>query len=207
MTNFEPDNGTSRDELVQRVALMESMIAEGRRTTTRYGWMFLLWGLVYFTAMLWVIFLPFRNWAWPVCVALALVIGAVVKWRRRAAGGTESLRSRSIESVWKALGTTISLFVVVAIATHHFDASTYFGAILFFLGMAHATSALILRWGVQGVVAAIWWAGGVACFIFTTPAELATIFLTATFFGMILFGLYAMWLERRRASAQVEQHA
>jgi hypothetical protein len=28
MTNFEPDNGASRDDLVQRVALMETMIAE-----------------------------------------------------------------------------------------------------------------------------------------------------------------------------------
>jgi hypothetical protein len=31
MTNLEPDNGTTRDDLLQRVALMETMIAEGRR--------------------------------------------------------------------------------------------------------------------------------------------------------------------------------
>jgi hypothetical protein len=33
------------------------------------------------------------------------------------------------------------------------------------------------------------------------------IFLIASFFGMILFGVYAMWLERRRAAGMVQAHA
>ena len=44
MANFEMDGGTTRDELVQRVALMEAMIAEGRRSTARYGWVFVIVG-------------------------------------------------------------------------------------------------------------------------------------------------------------------
>jgi hypothetical protein len=44
MANFEAEDGTTRDDLVQRVALMEEMITEGRKSTVRYGWIFVLWG-------------------------------------------------------------------------------------------------------------------------------------------------------------------
>ena len=50
---MEREDGTTREELVQRVALMEEMIAEGRRITARYGWIFVLWGLTYFAAIGW----------------------------------------------------------------------------------------------------------------------------------------------------------
>ena len=44
-------------------------------------------------------------------------------------------------------------------------------------------------------------------FFFTTRNETLAIFLTASFFGMILFGLYAMMLERRRAATLELHHA
>jgi hypothetical protein len=77
---------------------------------------------------------------------------------------------------------------------------------MFFLGLAHAISALILRWRVQGAVAAIWFAGGMAMFFAHYPASLI-IFLVASFFGMVLFGLYTMMLERQRAATLVQHHA
>jgi hypothetical protein len=83
----------------------------------------------------------------------------------------------------------------------------YVAAILFFIGLAHATSAVILRWGVQGAVAALWWGSGIAVlFVSSASADLA-IFLAASFFGMILFGVYAMTLERPRPTPQVQHHA
>jgi hypothetical protein len=208
MTNYEQEDGTTRDDLVQRVALMEAMIAEGRQSTARYGWVFVMWGLVYFAAVGWVVFLPFKVWAWPVCVAVAIATSVAVKARqKRAYGGGESARSRSIEAVWMAMGSAITLYVIAAIVSHHAGSSAYVAAILFFIGLAHATSAMILRWGVQGVVAAIWWAGGIATFFVTSARESYGIFLVASFFGMILFGVYAMWLERRRAAALEQHHA
>src|ERR1039458_8290279 len=75
MTNFDREDGTTRDDLVQRVALMEEMIAEGRQSTARFGWFFVMWGLVYFAATGWDLFLPFKYWAWPVCVAVAIAVG------------------------------------------------------------------------------------------------------------------------------------
>jgi hypothetical protein len=206
MTTSKPDNEITRDALVQRVALMETMIAEGRSSTGRYGWIFVMWGLAYSAAIGWVCYLPYKNWAWPVCVAIALLAGYVAKARQKRAGAGGGPRSRSIESVWRGMGSAIILYVAAAIASHHAGSPAYVAAILFFIGLAHAISAMILRWAVQGAVAAIWWIGGSAVF-FATPNQSIAIFLVASFFGMILFGLYAMMLERRRAAALVQHHA
>ena len=207
MTNMEREDGVTRDELVQRVALMEAMIAEGRRSTARWGWVFVMWGLVYFVAIGWSFYLPYKYWAWPVCAGIAIAAGIVVKVRQKRAGNLiGNIRSRSIESVWQGMGTAIMLYVATAIASHHAGSPAYVAAILFFIGLAHAISAMILRWAVQAAVAAIWWISGCAVF-FVTSDQSVVIFLVASFFGMILFGLYAMWLERRRAAGMVQAHA
>ena len=188
---------------MQRVALMEAMIAEGRQSTARYGWMFVLWGLTYFVAMAWTVYLPLKDCAWPVCIGISVAISAI-KGRRHA---RKNQRSRSIEAVWQVFGAGITLYVIGAIVSAHGTQPAYYAAIMFFIGLAHGISARILRWGAQGLAAAVWWAGGVAMFFFTTRNETLAIFLTASFFGMILFGLYAMMLERRRAATLELHHA
>ncbi|MGP8258781.1 MAG: hypothetical protein ACLQM6_02380 [Acidobacteriaceae bacterium] len=207
MAEFEREDGVTRDELVQRVALMEEMIAEGRRFTARYGWVYVMWGLVYVVATGWVLFLPFKYWAWPVCVAFGIMVSIIKGRRSLAGGGGASVRSRSIEAVWTAMGIAITLYIIAAIVSHHCGSQAYVSAILFFVGLAHATSAMILRWWPQGVAAGIWWGCGIAEFFITSERWGYSVFLVASFFGMILFGLYAMWLERRRAAALEQHHA
>jgi hypothetical protein len=204
---MEPDYGTSRDDLLQRVALMEAMIAEGRCSTARYGWVFVMWGLIYFAATGWAIYLPHPNFAWPVCVTIGIVCGIVYGIRLGRSGAVLGSRSRSIGAVWQMMGTGVSLFAFSGAAAHHANSAVYISAILFFVGLAHGTSALILRWGVQGAVAALWWVSGVAILFVHSSAVALAIFLGAAFFGQIVFGLYAMTLERRRPSAQVQRHA
>jgi hypothetical protein len=207
MPEPETESGTTRDDLLQRVALMETMIAEGRRSTARFGWIFLMWGLLYFAAIGWEMFLPAAKFAWPVCIILGIVTVRVWKLRQRRSGlGDQNPRSRSISAVWAAMGIAISLYVGSAALSHHIAQPEVNAAVLFFLGLAHAASAMILRWRVQGAVAAIWWSGGIAVF-FAPASASVVIFLIATFFGMILFGAYAMMLERRRSSGLVEHHA
>jgi len=203
MTNIEREDGTPREELVQRIALMEEMIAEGRRNTGQFGWIFVLWGLTYFAAIAWCVYLPFKDWAWPICIGISVLI-SVIKGRRHTG---RNQRSRSIEAVWQVFGAGITLYVIGAIASSHGRQPAYFAAIMFFIGLAHGISARILRWVAQGLAAGIWWAGGVAMFFFTTQNETLAIFLTTSFFGMILFGLYAMVLERRRAAAEGQTNA
>ncbi|MBW4039325.1 MAG: hypothetical protein HIU91_10710 [Acidobacteria bacterium] len=208
MNDFVSENGgTSREELVQRVALMEAMIAEGRRTTARYGWMFVMWGLLYIAAMGWTVYLPMRNFAWPVCIVVGLLLGVVVRMRRKRAGAMESQRSRNIGAVWNGMGIAVSLYVVAAVWGGHGSEPVYVAAIMFMVGMAHGISALILRWGAQGAAAAAWWACGVACCFATTVREIEELYVVAAFFGMEVFGMYVMLLERRRPTGAVQQHA
>jgi hypothetical protein len=206
MANFETENGATRDDLMQRVALMEAMIAEGRETTARYGWFFLMWGLLYIAAVGWMLFLPFPKLAWPVCIGVGIIAVVVSVSRRKRVEGFGNLKSRSVSAVWTSMGAAITLFVVAASVSHHWETAC-FAAILFFIGLAHCASAMILRWGVQGLAAAVWLGCGVACFFFTTSSENVGIFLAASFFGNVLFGAYVMTRERRRAGGAVERHA
>jgi hypothetical protein len=206
--DFEAENGTTREELVQRVALMEAMIAEGRQTTGRAGWIFVMWGVLYFVATAWVYFLRDRNWAWPVCMTAGVVALAVWGRRRRRSGAPQGPTSRTIRAVWTMTGIGLGLFSTFGGISHRAEhgIALYLAGILFFIGVAHATSAAILRWAAQGVVGAIWWGGGIAMLFASSEAMRLGIFLGATFFGQIVFGLYVMSLERRRTPIQVPQH-
>ncbi len=51
-------------ELKDRLNLIETMIAEGRRTTESWGWVFVLWGVAYYVAIAW------SAWG-PQCAGLA----------------------------------------------------------------------------------------------------------------------------------------
>ena len=200
MTNSETDNGTTREDLVQRVALMETDDCGGRRSTARFGWVFVMWGLIYFVAMGGWFFCPSKSGPGQFCVAIGILVGIVrcAGCARWAAAGTivrEALRRSGRPCA------SPSFFMGRCGVSGHGDQPAYYAAVLFFVGLAHGASAGILRWGAQGLVAFIWWGCGIAMFFFRTRNEVLFIFLVAAFFGMILFGLYAMMLERRRAAA------
>ncbi len=44
MTEKENFNNENQAELLGRLSMIEGMISEGRRTTGRWGWTFVLWG-------------------------------------------------------------------------------------------------------------------------------------------------------------------
>jgi len=208
MTNHDAEYGATRDELVQRVALMETMIAEGRQSTARFGWIFVLWGLINLGGMGWSYLQPRSYWVWPVTIASGFAIqfiGLAMR-RRHSHVPDNNMQNRSIAAVWRMMGIAIILYVTPAIVRHDAGQDTYIAAIFMFLGLAHATSAVILRWRAQGVVAATWWIGGIATY-FVRMDYVLLIYVAEMFFGMVVFGLYAMMLERRRATALVQHHA
>lgn len=186
----------SRESLAHRIDLVAAMIAEGKNSTARRGWIFVTWGLVYIVAIMWNWFLPQKEWAWPICIALGLVTIILGRARHRHLNNSESTQSRSIDAVWGWFGKAVLLYVIVAGASHHLQEPSYDAAILIFFGAAHAVSASILRWNLQKGVAILWFAGGAATF-FVTPHTAVVIFLVATVLGLVCFGIYAMSIERR----------
>ena len=207
MADYGTDGGTTRDDLLQRVALMEAMIAEGRDSTQRYGWVFVAWGVCYITAVLWGSLGPHPGWAWPICLAVTIPAVNIGLWRQgkaAASRGPISSMSRTLGAVWMAFGAGIMLFVGAVAASHHFDDVMFVSVICFFLGTVNVTSAAIYRWRVQGLAGAIWWAAGVFA-LFASPNGAGIAFLVATFLSQIVFGFYLMALENRRASRQTHR--
>jgi hypothetical protein len=45
-------------DIAERLRLIESMMASGRKSTEYWGWSFLLWGIAYLIAVAWASFLP-----------------------------------------------------------------------------------------------------------------------------------------------------
>ena len=212
MTDFENSNSTDRDELLQRVALMETMIAEGRASTGRYGWIFVAWGVCYISAVLWGSFGPHPFWAWPVCLAIT-IFGVSIGQSRQAAAkrrsGTVSAQSRVLGGLWMAFGIGISLFCAAAAASHHIGDVIFVSVLCFFLGTVNVTSASIYRWKMQGLAGVIWWAAGVVA-MFASPNVAGIAFLVATFLSQIVFGFYLIAVERRQELGQspaVQRHA
>ncbi len=181
------------------------MIAEGRRTTESWGWTFVLWGMAFYVAIAWATW-GRSAWAWPVTMAAAVVV-TVVLVSIKAGHEAETTVGRAVGSVWLALGISMFLlFLSLGIAGRLTDLHLFIAVASGMLGMANATSALILRWKIQFGCAAIWWAAAVAA-CFGTGNRAAAVFLTATFICQIAFGVYLMILESRARSQRGTAHA
>ncbi|HEY4379911.1 MAG TPA: hypothetical protein VGN01_06160 [Acidobacteriaceae bacterium] len=206
--NSEPDGGASRDDLLQRIELMETMIAEGRQATARFGWIFVLWGLVDIGGMALEMAHPGHIWNWPVALTIGMALQfAGLSLRKRV--GREcrpNTQARAVSAIWGMMGATLVMYCFTAIFSHQANGRGYLAAIFMTIGLAHAASAIILRWPVQGGVAVLWWAGGITCF-FVSGAWFLTIFGVEMVFGMVLFGLYGIYLDHRSAQRIDGAHA
>jgi hypothetical protein len=201
MTNSEPGNGKNRDELVQRLELMEAMVAEGRRYTGRNSWIFVLWGVVDLVAMSWQFYSPHfgGRWAWPICLPAGVVLTVAGKavQRRRSPGYSKKESCSRVMSVWGMVGLGMGIYVAGGMLTRFDWQFSYMAAILMMIGIAHGISAAILRWRMQGLTAAAYWAGGVAIMAFNSERATRMIWLLEMCMVMIVFGVYATRVEAR----------
>jgi hypothetical protein len=207
MTSSEPEDGTSRDDLIQRLALIETMIAEGRRSTTRCGWIFVLWGLVDIAGMAWE-WERHSVWIWPTVLTVGFAVMFLIQARQeRVPARCANMQERTVSAIWSMMGLATTMYVFTALFRHLTWQYSFIAAVFMFVGLAHATSAVVLRWRVQGAVAALWWMGGVATFFAHSANVIFVIFPLEMLFGMVLFGLYGMMLDRRDRTGRVSAHA
>ena len=196
----EPAN---EQELRDRLSLIESMIAEGRRTTESWGWTFVLWGAAYMIAMAWAAW-GHSTWAWPVTVVAAVIV-TIVGASAKAGKHPETTLGRATSSIWMALGTTMFvLFLALGISGRLTDPHVFIAVASAILGMANAASGLILRWKMQLACALVWWVTAVAS-CFATETQSTVEFLVAIFFCQIVFGIYGMIAESREQKDHEQQ--
>lgn len=186
---------TTKQELQERLSLIESMMAEGRCSSESWGWSFLLWGLAYYAATAWAV-LGHSNWAWPVTMGVAVVLTGVIG-ARISRGHPETTLGRAIGSVWWAAGTALFVVLLALGLSGRYDIHVYMAIIGGMLAVANGTSSLILKWKMQFVCALVWLGAGVAG-SFGSDNQASIAFLVAVFFCQIVFGIYAMTLDARR---------
>lgn len=192
-------------ELQERLRLIESMMAEGRRDTESWGWIFVLWGVAYYVALAW----SARTgiaWAWPATMLAAAIVTA---WAapRHFAGRPRTTMGRAVASVWIALGITgFVLFPALGLSGLLTGPHLMAALLSAILGLANGASGLILRWKAQLACAAVWWiAAAAACF--GSDAQSSAVLLAAIFLGQIVFGVYGMIAHGREHRQRVSIHA
>lgn len=197
----------SERDLKERFALIEGMIAEGRRSTESWGWVFVLWGVAYLVAIAW------SSWgagqrggsllngthsdvAWPVTMFTAAALTMVIGMRH---GGrkTGTLLGRAVTSVWAGIGISMLVVFPALGFSGRLGAHSFVALVAAMLGAANAGSGLILRWRLQLACAVVWWAAAAAA-CFGTEAQASAVLLAAVFLCQIVFGVYVMVLEARR---------
>ena len=194
-------NNSAEMELEDRIRLIESMIAEGRRTTESWGWVFVLWGVAYYVAIAWSSLGDHASLAWNVTMMAAMILTfGTIGWRAsrgRAPKPATSL-GRSIISLWIAVGISF-LVLIPCLGFGGMTSSKLIVAIIgTLLGTANAASGLILKWKLQIACGVVWWALTVVSCLGTTRQSFIAL-LVANFLCQIVFGIYAMIGESRRA--------
>jgi hypothetical protein len=195
---------TNEQDLNERLDLISTMIAEGRRTTESWGWTIVLWGVAFYVAIAWssgVFTGPIwggRYLAWPVTMIGTFVfVRVLASNRRKEAKAPATTISRAMISIWTAMGISIFALLLPMGASGRGDQQVYIAVISAMLGMANAASGILLKWKAQFACAVVWWlAGAVSCLGTITQSTLA--FLIAIFLCQIVFGIYAMLMESRR---------
>jgi hypothetical protein len=184
-------------ELTERLKLIESMIAEGRRRQESWGWSFVLWGVAYYIAIGWSTWgngrLPWPQLAWPVTMIVASIATAVFA-SRITKRGPETTLGRAMGAVWWSMGFSMFVLMFSLSASGRYDLHVFAAIIASLMGTANAASSIILKWKMQLACAMVWWAAAVvACF--GSAAECGIAFLVALFLCQIVFGVYCMILE------------
>jgi len=187
---WEPD----QSEVLDRLRLIEHMMAEGRRTTQRWGWMFLLWGIGPLVAMWWEYAWPGTVLAWPaVTLACILVNGAVIRARRRR-GEARTPTMSAVGAVWASAGVAVLVLALAAAWSRALELRALYIMFFALAAVAHTACALMLRWAAQFLAALVWWAAAWAAFILPAP-QLRLLAAAALLAGNVAFGVWLTYRE------------
>ena len=188
------------NEINARLQSIETMMAEGRRSTQRWGWVFLLWGIGPLIAIEWEAHWAFAPWAWPVTTLACVAVNGLVAHLRGRRGQAEPAAFRSVGAVWSCAGFTVLLLAIGAAWSGLAGLPAVYAALFALAAVAHGSSALILRWWPQFLAAFVWWIATVAAF--AVPAsDLRDLAAAALLLGNVGFGAWLTFQEWRHTHA------
>ena len=185
-------------DLKDRLSLIETMIAEGRRSTGSWGWTFVFWGIAYYVAIAWTAWNHW-PWAWLVTMMSAWALCWAIIQRKQKSQLKQkpgTTMGRAIFSIWVAMGVSMALLLPALGLSGRFNQHIFVAVVAAMLGTANGASGMIIRWKAQIASAFVWWAAAVAA-CFGSNNQCTIVFLVAIFFCQIVFGGYAMVCEAR----------
>jgi hypothetical protein len=189
-------------ELKDRLSLIENMIAEGRRTTSSWGWVFVLWGVAYYVAIAWSslgdigpIWGHSNYLAWPVTMIGASVLTCFLAVRKSGRQPATTI-GRAISAIWVAMGISMFVLLFPLGMSGRTEQQVFIAVIATMLGSTNAASSMILKWWPQFACAVVWWLAAVASLL-GGVTQSTIVFLVAIFLCQIVFGIYGMVCEAR----------
>jgi hypothetical protein len=188
----------AEQELKDRLSLIESMIAEGRRTTGSWAWIFVFWGVAYYVAIAWTAYNHW-PWAWLVTMGVAWVTcWALIRNQRKNQPRQRPATTvgRAIHAIWTTMGVSLVLLLPALGFSGRFNQHVFVAIVAAMLGLANGASGMIVRWKAQIASGMVWWAASVAA-CFGSDTQCVVVFMLAIFFGQIVFGIYALIVEAR----------
>ena|SRR5215475_9602034 len=189
-----------QSEIINRLKLIEEMMAEGRRNTQRWGWVFLLWGIGPLIAMFWETHWPHSPLAWPVVLAACTILNGVLITIRKRTGEGRTITMRSVGAVWASAGLTVLLVALGSAISGALELRSMSVVLFALVAVAHSASSIILRWPAQFFAAVVWWAACLAA-LRLPISRLHLLSMITLFVGNVAFG---SWLTYREWSKQDE---
>jgi hypothetical protein len=103
-------------------------------------------------------------------------------------------------AIWAGMGISVFLLMLSLGISGRLELHVAVAIVGAMLGMANATSSILLKWKMQFACALVWWASAIAA-CFTSDSITSVIFLSAIFFCQIVFGIYGMIAKSRKHKA------
>ena len=187
-----------REEILGRLELIDRMASEGRQTTQRWGWVFVLWGFGPLAGMWWESYGPHPEWAWPLILLICVLVNGIVIQTRKRQGEARTTLTRSVAAVWGSAGIAVFVLTAGEIFSRAVDLRAFLAALFAIAACAHSASSAILRWPLQRLAALVWWASTLAAFVLPVT-ELHALAAAALLLGNVAFGAclaYREWSHR-----------
>jgi hypothetical protein len=178
-----------RTELLTRLRQIEEMMGEGRRTSQGWGWMFLLWGSGPLAAMFWEDCLRYPALAWPLAMAVCVIVKGIVLQPRKRRGEARTAMMQSVGAVWCSVGVAVPVIALGAAWSGALDLRALCVALFALAAVAHSASGVMLRWTPQLPAALVGLRAGLAAFLL--PATGFHLFTAVAILpGNVVFGAW-----------------
>ncbi len=193
-----------QQELLERLEIMERMVAEGRSDTTYWGWMFILWGVGHAVAAVWAVKTNLSALPWAVLMPLCGILsglGAAYVSRRESRRVTTV--GRALGGLWIALGISMFLFGAIGGAYLAVLPRLVVAGFCILLGLVNSASGHLLRWWPQRIIGVFFWGCAVVAGVASSRAVLFWTFMASVLVGEVAFGLFLTILERQQRARRL----